>query len=255
MKLPRSQVLASRPTPLGAIDARVKLLLTLLYTLSVVAVPFDDPVLLLPLAVPLSLAVGAGDVPLGYLARRLLLGLPFVIVVILFPLLSDQGWVAYDLAGVEIALPLGVVRASAVCGKYVLAFGAVIVLTTTTELASVCAAMTRLRCPAIFVGTVAMVWRYLSVLVDEVGRMRQARQARTARKMSLRLSWTSSAAIVGGLFVRALRRSERVHAAMTARGFAGTLPEPALSRMRPADWTVLGAGAVYAITILMLAMR
>ncbi|MHC5039477.1 MAG: cobalt ECF transporter T component CbiQ, partial [Planctomycetota bacterium] len=242
MRYPRSEALALRPTPLGALDARVKFLLTLAYTFAVVSVPFDRPHLLAPLGIPLALAIGAGDVPLGYLVRRLLLGLPFVILVILFPLLLQRERVTLLIGEETIPLTQGAIRSAGVAGKFVLAFSAVITLSATTGFTKICDAMARLRFPTVFVSAVSMVWRYLFVLLEEVQRMRQARDARCGSKMSLGLAWSSSAAIVGNLFLRALLRSERVHAAMSARGFTGALPRVKPSRMRAADWGILSAG-------------
>ncbi|MFC1705246.1 cobalt ECF transporter T component CbiQ [Planctomycetota bacterium] len=245
MKQPQSETLALRPTALANLDPRTKLVLTLMYTLAVVSVPFDEPLLLFPLAVPFALAVGAGDVPWGYLVRRLLLGVPFVILIVLFPLLFQRDPVTVRLAGLEVHLSQGAVRSMVVSGKFVLAFGAVIVLTATTGFAKICDAMARLKLPSVFVAAVAMVWRYLFVLLDEVQRMRRARAGRSCARMSLRLAWTSSAAIVGSLFLRALSRSERVHGAMLARGFTGEMPTPLPLRMKGIDWAVIVAGHVY----------
>jgi cobalt/nickel transport system permease protein len=49
--------------------------------------------------------------------------------------------------------------------------------------------------------------------------------------------------MVGSLFLRALERSERVHAAMLARGYKGQMPSLAQRAMRPTDW-LAAAGAV-----------
>lgn len=45
--------------------------------------------------------------------------------------------------------------------------------------------------------------------------------------------------MVGSLFLRALERSERVHAAMVARGYDGRTRSLVEHVMRPIDWTAL----------------
>lgn len=240
--LPTSETLALRTTLLGSLDPRVKFILTLAYSLAVVAVPFERPLLLIPLALPLALAAGAGDVPARYFLRRLLAGMPFVLFVILFPLLLQRDPAVLDVAGAPVPLTEGAVRSLSVAGKFVLAFGAAVVLTATTGFARICEAMARLRFPPLFVSSVSLVWRYLFVLVDEAARMLRARRARSVRRATWVQSWRSSAAIVGSLFLRALARSERVHVAMEARGFRGTLPVSRAGRFSGADWTVLAGG-------------
>jgi cobalt/nickel transport system permease protein len=64
--------------------------------------------------------------------------------------------------------------------------------------------------------------RYLHVLFDELGRMTIARRARTFRPGGL-VSWTLLTSLISMLLLRSFERSERVHDAMIARGWDGTL--------------------------------
>ncbi|MEI8197996.1 MAG: energy-coupling factor transporter transmembrane component T, partial [Phycisphaerae bacterium] len=85
----------------------------------------------------------------------------------------------------------------------------------------------RLRVPALLVTTLALMYRYLFVLVDESQRMRRARQSRTfaasgsgaTRAVGGWRSWRTLATVVSQLFVRASERAERIYAAMCARGW------------------------------------
>jgi cobalt/nickel transport system permease protein len=60
------------------------------------------------------------------------------------------------------------------------------------------------------------------------------------------LAWRARVAggMVGSLFVRSYERSERVYAAMLARGFTGVLPAPAMAH--PARRELLAFGGVLA---------
>lgn len=76
----------------------------------------------------------------------------------------------------------------------------------------------RMGVPALLVTTMALMHRYLFVLVDESDRMRRARACRTlAPKRGL--GWGLPADVVGRLFVRASERAERIYLAMCARGW------------------------------------
>jgi cobalt/nickel transport system permease protein len=233
------------PAPPHALDARTKIVLALAYTLAVMAVPFGDPLPLVPLALPLAFAVGAGGVPLRRLASRLLLGLPFVGLVIAFPLLLDRRPLPVEIAGLRVPLTEGALRSGTLAGKYVLAFGAAVALAATTGVPEVARALARLGSPAVFVDTVSLLWRYLGLLSEEAGRMRRARESRTAGAPGLALAWRSSGALLGNLFRRALARSARVQAALEARGFAGAFPALRRERLRAADWAALAAGTLY----------
>jgi cobalt/nickel transport system permease protein len=65
---------------------------------------------------------------------------------------------------------------------------------------------------------VALMYRYIFVLIDETQRMRRARLSRTFEKRRAP-SWRSASAVIGQLFVRSTERAERIFAAMSARGW------------------------------------
>jgi cobalt/nickel transport system permease protein len=58
--------------------------------------------------------------------------------------------------------------------------------------------------------------------------------------------------MVGSLFLRSYERSERVYAAMQARGFEGTFVHLATRRIRPVEWAIL-VGLLAALGGLVLA--
>jgi cobalt/nickel transport system permease protein len=75
-----------------------------------------------------------------------------------------------------------------------------------------------MRVPALLVTTLALMHRYLFVLLDESERMRRARSSRTFWRQR-RARWRMLGTVVGQLFVRASERAERIYAAMCARGW------------------------------------
>jgi cobalt/nickel transport system permease protein len=83
-----------------------------------------------------------------------------------------------------------------------------------------------LRVPSVLVAIISFMYRYLAVLSDEVSRMLRARDSRSAAHVgagggTLRWRATVAGRMVGSLFLRAYERSERIYAAMQARGFEG----------------------------------
>lgn len=105
-----------------------------------------------------------------------------------------------------------------------------LLLTFTTPFHDLVDALRRLHLPAVMVGIVSFMYRYLAVLGDEAGRLLRARAARSAAAAdgsagggSMRWRAGVTGSMVGSLFLRSYERSERVYAAMQARGFDGTL--------------------------------
>jgi cobalt/nickel transport system permease protein len=99
----------------------------------------------------------------------------------------------------------------------------------------------QLRLPRIMVAIISFMYRYLAVLAGEASRMNRARAARSAvgpadsGRAGGSLRWRASVTghMVGSLFLRSYERSERIYAAMQARGFDGELrylPGPPLRR-------------------------
>jgi cobalt/nickel transport system permease protein len=115
---------------------------------------------------------------------------------------------------------------------------AALLLTFTTPFHDLVEGLRQLRLPRIMVAIISFMYRYLAVLSGEASRMSRARAARSASRderggRSIRWRAAVTGRMVGSLFLRSYERSERIHAAMQARGFDGELrylPGPALAR-------------------------
>ena len=76
---------------------------------------------------------------------------------------------------------------------------------------------------------ISFMYRYLAVLGGEAGRMNRAKAVAIGRRRrvggggSLRWRAGVTGSMVGSLFLRSYERSERIYAAMLARGFQGEL--------------------------------
>lgn len=201
-----------RDGPLQRLDARWKLVATLAFVVALVVTPLGWWRTLAAEGLVLTIVVALSGIPMGLLVRRGLAMAPLVVFVGLMVGLSHPARRTLGLTGV----------ASAIAAKNALALAAVLVLTHVTPFPRLLDALRRLRVPAPLVATLHFMYRYLHVLGDELGRMVQARRARSFRR-SGRLDWGLLSGLIGVLFLRSLERGERVHAAMLARGWDGTL--------------------------------
>ena len=172
-------------------------------------------------------------VPLRFVATRALVVLPFLLLALLVPIVGEGERV--DVLGVSLSQE-GLWAGWAIAVRALLGVSASILLAATTELPDVLRGMERLRVPSVLTQIAAFMLRYLEVVVGELGRMRTAM---TARGYDPRWLWQARpmAAGAGALFIRSFERGERVHAAMLARGYDGTMPQLRTDHATAADWS------------------
>jgi cobalt/nickel transport system permease protein len=155
------------------------------------------------------------------------------------PLVRDGG--ARFEVGPLVLWEEGLLALAAVAAKASIGTFSAVLLGATTAFPQVLRALEQLRVPRLFVVIAQTTHRYLPVVVGEVRRTRSALLARAWRPRSV-LQAAPVGRVAGTLFLRAHARGERVHRAMMARGFSGTLPAPPVAR--PARGDVLFAAAV-----------
>ncbi len=185
--------------------------------------------------------------------------LPFVLVAV--PLLftrPGEPLVTLSLGPLTLTVTdTGLVDTLSIMAKSWLSVQAALLLAYTTAFADLVDALRALRIPAIIVGIISFMYRYLAVLTDEAARMTRARQARSAEPLQGRsggsLSWRArvTGAMVGSLFIRSYERSERIYVAMLARGFAGTVQARTLPRpdQRALAWFALALAAIVVFVV------
>ena len=130
-----------------------------------------------------------------------------------------------------------------VTAKSWLSVQAALLLTFTTPFHDLVDALRDLRLPRILVAIISFMYRYLAVLGDEAGRMLRARAARSAGTSAGGIRWRArtTGQMVGTLFLRSYERSERIYAAMQARGFSGTFRHLATRPIGRGAWAAFAA--------------
>jgi cobalt/nickel transport system permease protein len=227
-----------RHSPAHRADARLKIVLILAAILGIALLPVGAFVAYgIVWLVLLSASVVAHLGPFR-LVRGSWVVLPFVLVAV--PLLftrPGETLVALELGPLDLTITdIGLRDVLSIMAKSWLSVQAALLLAYTTPFADLVDALRALRVPAIIVSIISFMYRYLAVLTDEAGRMSRARQARSAAAPQGRsggsLSWRArvTGAMVGSLFIRSYERSERIYAAMLARGFSGTFHSTQLPR-------------------------
>lgn len=183
-------------------------------------------------AVVLLAVARLARVPVRFLATRLVVVAPFLVFALLLPFVS--GGERTPVLGVGVSVE-GTWAMANILAKASLGAATSILLAATTEIPDLLRGFERLRTPAALTAIAMFMVRYLEVVTGEVRRMRTAM---TARGYDPR--WLAQArpiaAGAGALFIRSYERGERVHAAMLARGYTGTMPDLGHARATVADW-------------------
>ncbi len=191
-------------SPLHRLSATLKLVTTLAVVVALVLTPvrLRFTWFFVAVAVVLVVAAALSRIPPRYLLGRLLLLEPLALGVALLAFLQPGGW----------RTGLAMVLRSTLC------LAAMILLTNTTRFSDLLAVLRRARVPPLLVTTIALMYRYLFVLVDEAQRMQRAQASRTLRAGRVH-AWRTTASLAGQLFLRSTERAERIYAAMCARGW------------------------------------
>jgi cobalt/nickel transport system permease protein len=200
--------------------AHLKVVALVTFMLVVVATPRGwYPVFAGYLAL-LCAVVAVSGVPAGYLARRMVIETPFVLFAVLVPFIAEGTRI--EVFGLSVSQP-GLLAAWGLLAKGTLGVLASLTLAATTDPRDVLTGLRRLRMPDLIVQIMGFMLRYLDVVSAEMGRMITAMRSRGCDPRSPR-HWPVLARSLGALFIRSYERGERVHLAMLARGYDGTLP-------------------------------
>jgi len=224
--------LSAIESPIHHLDARAKIIV--FFTLILVSVSSQPNSFLLFgfLAIVLiSIALWA-RLPLGHLAREVLVILPFLfLVTISIPFMKKDaigGGYSLGLGGLSISKS-GLWILWNVIVKSSVGVFSIILLASTTSFPRLIKGMERLGSPKIFTIIISFLYRYSFILIDEIHRMKRARDSRC---FGGRWFWHSKVIghMVGWLFLRSFHRGERVYLAMLSRGYNGTIPETTAGR-------------------------
>lgn len=204
-----------RHSPVHRFPAHLKLPVLLGFVLLVVATPRTwfpayAGYLLLVLGV-----IAWARVPFGYIAKRMVIEVPFLIFAALIPFVAHGPRI--EVLGIGVSEP-GLLAAWALAAKGTLGVMASLTMAATTEPNDVLAGLRRLRMPETLVQIMSFMIRYLDIVTADLGRMTTAMRSRGMEPRSPR-SWPPMARMLGALFIRSYERGERVHLAMLSRGY------------------------------------
>jgi cobalt/nickel transport system permease protein len=211
---------ATRIDPLQELDARVRILAAVLFSVVVVSLSGWP-------ALAAALALSAGLVVLfrcGIRATvRRLIAIDGVLILVVLTLPFAEAGVPAFAFGPFVASEEGLARAAGVVIKANAVALVMFALIGSLDVVRFARGLAGLRVPAALIDLMILTARYIDVLGRERQRLSQAMTARAFRARSDVRTWQALGWLVGMLLVRAFDRAERVWGAMRCRGFRTTL--------------------------------
>jgi cobalt/nickel transport system permease protein len=186
----------------------------------------------------LALLILLSQVTLSVLVQRIALESIFVGVVLVGTLFQPGTDVLWQWGPVQIT-GTGLMLLGSVSFKSLLCLGFLNLLVLTATLPELLQALTVLRLPPLLVAILTSMTRYITLLIEEVTSLRRAA---LSRNLMGRRYWQRLVVgnLIGSLFIRTYERGDRIHQAMLARGFTGSLPlAQALPQLRLLDGCAL----------------
>jgi cobalt/nickel transport system permease protein len=236
---------SSGDSPLHRHDARVKVVVALSLIVGITLTPTGAWVANAALWALVASLAAVGRLGVWRVARRGGIVLPFALAAATL-LFTTPGNPLLTFAGLTVTAS-GAFRFATILLKSWLAVQVALILSMTTPFTDLLWALNCLHVPSTLVAIISFMYRYLFTLQDEAARLARARTARSGVLSGQRsgggMAWRAQVAggMVGNLFLRSYERSERVVAAMLARGYSGemrTLDPP------PLTWRAIGLGTI-----------
>ena len=208
-------------SPVHRLDPRMKILAALAGIVVIVTEPLTaDPLHFLLYTALIAAVVALSRLPVRYLARRMLVVMPFILMAALFyplSLLIGSETVAGERKEILTAGAIIFLKAS-------LAVVLLIMLSSTERFHRLLMALRRLRVPVIITTVSALLYRYVFLISDEALKTTRARQSRTPGKLKTgRIKTYGNQVAV--IFLRSWERSQTIYKSMLSRGFNGEFPD------------------------------
>ena len=216
-----SEVYARRNNWLTTIDVRVKLVyIVLLLAINLLTKNIFIPLFFLSASFILLLSV---KIPFITILRNMALPLSFAVFILLIRGLheGEKVWLSVSVIGYKVVLKEeGLWAGLQTCSKVLGGISLVILLSFTTTISQLCAGLKWFRVPNTIIDLLALIYRYIFLLLDEVDTMWTAQKSRLGHA-SWKKMIQSFGTLGGMLFIRAFERAERTYEAMHARGYEG----------------------------------
>lgn len=199
------------------LDARVKLLMTVIFIIVMTIFAGDNPLRIIPFFIFIVILSVMSKLSPKVLFRRSLSAFPFLFF-----------------ASLALWFSKGNHPAISVFLKGLVSVLSVIILVSTTNFSNLLRGLEGLKTPSLIVSMLSFVYRYVFIITDEYSHIKIARESRNFGG-SKRWQWKTIGYSVGSLFLHSYERGSRVYSAMTARGYNGNIKVQKLQQIGIGD--------------------
>ncbi len=262
-----SETYAKRDGLLQRLDPRAKLIsiLAVIFAASVTR----DLYLLITVYLATLLFAYLSKIDVAFFIKRVWLFIPIFAGIIAFPLIFNIFFpgdpliqIAYLGEGLRLgpfSLPesifitkQGVNMAILFTTRVATCVSAVVLLFITTPQQVLFKSLRSTGVPKIYVLTLEMAYRYIFLLMDMVREMYIAKKARTIKSRSMfeEQKWVGGR--MGYTLIRSIDLSEKVHMAMTSRGFNGDVKVLQQFKMRNLDYFTVAASISLSVLLVLI---
>lgn len=208
--------IAGRNQWMNSVHPLVKLLLTVLYIALVVSFDKYDLTGLIGMVIyPIAVFI-LGELSFKDSIKRLKVVLPLVCAVGLFNPFFDKEPL-FEIG--RFAFTSGMLSMLTLMIKGILSVLASYLLIAATSIEKICYALRLLHIPSIIVTQILLMYRYISLLLEEADRMTKAYSLRAPGQKGIQFKvWGT---FIGQLMLRSVDKSEAVYESMCIRGYKG----------------------------------
>lgn len=210
-------------SPIHRLDPRAKIIGLIAITVIAVSAPIGLWPVYVACASALVAVAFAARIPVVEIYRRVRWVLPLILAAAILLPVFRTGGESWELGPLTIHAE-GLAVFGAVAAKATIGTVSAAILAMTTTFPSVLRGLEVMRVPKLFVLVAGFMYRYIFVIVEEFGRLRASISSRGYRpRNALQVAPLGRAATA--MFLRTYDRGERVHRAMLARGYTGSMPQ------------------------------
>lgn len=234
---------ALKSTAIHRIHPLIKLLTTLIYLVMIVSFDKYETVRLLPFLFYPVIIFAYAELPAAAILKRILLVEPLIVGIGILNPIFDHQLVAVG----NMSISAGWATFLSIFIKSSLTITAALLLIATTGMDKLASALRMLKVPRLFVLQLLLTYRYISVLMEEVGRTLKAYSLKAPRHKGVhRSAWGP---LAGQLILRTFDRAQRVYQAMCLRGFNGDYYTGGHTGIRVSDIAYLASWALFFIIV------
>ncbi len=194
---------ANLNTPLHRLNTKAKIIGLFILLLTVIFTPIQFIAWFIFYGLIVLVLIRLSRVPLGFIGKRILELLPFIIIISLSGLFRRQGFLIFFNCTV----------------KAFLALLLVIILSSTTKFQGLLEALKEMRFPKLFILLLSFMYRYSFLLEDQFLRTMRAFESRNINQNNNFTKVKILSNILGVVFILTFERAERLYLAMCARGY------------------------------------